>query len=870
MKEQDLYTVSREGQYAVSKIRHFKTLSLDELRSPDSNLFSDQEYSKEEEEAMVETMKQYMSETRADYGSGVTRPKIKEKDRFELKGQFLKELRTNTFSGSDHEDANEHIEKVLEIMNLFHIPNITIDQVMLRAFPMSLTRATSRWLRNKPTSLITTLEDLKTKFLRKYCPPARTSKKMEEIKNFQQEPDENLYQAWERFKDLLMKCPLHYLMEMQEAVLFYNGLDVPTRQILDSRDDIPSKTTTDVKTAIQEMAKYSQKWHNGTSKVRSTKTSDGFSAIQAQLNNLGRKIKKFKRNNGACLEARLMGETLVINRSLDPLNGDYIELNNLNEPFELRRNQGDDLIPTIEECEVIEEFRTRDEDLDTKIDDYPILEDMSAYRDEGMGDIIVGKPFLREIGIKARRFKGMITIYNGNDEVTYQMVRSHPRFKHQTNEQCNKIQPLLKDPIISEMRRWKKGSHAGTLACMRWNGEKKLKTIIMEYLVKLRKRRAFWSLNEDILKINNSDNQYAVNLDNSTNNVLIPLDSWTSGLLVYKLTLSIRMTKVIKGEFEKLEDLMVEDVSLTYDTSLEVFNNEFNRSRRMDDDLFTYEVEVANISCDSNMDDDSEHEADDDMGYDPSDVAFTEWGNDEVELTDEESSDNEDDVVEVFRIDTNIFDYETPICLAFNEFNYLLKVDPDLLTKDIMGFKTYEDYKDDLIYEWNENVPWVYDKSWLDNGIWKEPTPEICPVLTLLETRSITKTEWYEALEDCELKEEALRNKANMEGLIEEDDDDESRYEQRRRWNVYTNYDDAYEINQDVAEREELCEIHELPVCNIRRFEMINYSFGQDEEYVAIKEDEYEDLARTSEDACRAYQEIFRMMDEGWMVTRAE
>ncbi|GJS21977.1 putative reverse transcriptase domain-containing protein [Tanacetum coccineum] len=39
------------------------------------------------------------------------------------------------------------------------------------------------------------------------------------------------------------------------------------------------------------------------------------------------------------LEARLMGETLV--------------------------NQGDDLMPTIEEGEVIEEFRTRDEDLDT-------------------------------------------------------------------------------------------------------------------------------------------------------------------------------------------------------------------------------------------------------------------------------------------------------------------------------------------------------------------------------------------------------------------------------------------------------------------------------------------------------------------------
>ncbi|GKF25622.1 putative reverse transcriptase domain-containing protein, partial [Tanacetum coccineum] len=194
------------------------------------------------------------------------------------------------------------------------------------------------------------------------------------------------------------------------------------------------------------------------------------------------------------LEARLMGETLVLNRSLDPFLDDYIELNDLNEPFVLRRNRGDDLMPTIKECEVIEEFRTRDEDLDTRIYDYPsycdddmkihidyahnlkfscmigfefthvnfflllyvnvmskkfhnsimkdkmvykrdnvvgalmnvlifvgtfsvvidfaVLENMDAYRDEGMGDVIVGEPFLREVGIKERRFKGTITMYN--------------------------------------------------------------------------------------------------------------------------------------------------------------------------------------------------------------------------------------------------------------------------------------------------------------------------------------------------------------------------------------------------------------------------------------------------------------------------
>ncbi|GKE54059.1 hypothetical protein Tco_1489215 [Tanacetum coccineum] len=40
------------------------------------------------------------------------------------------------------------------------------------------------------------------------------------------------------------------------------------------------------------MVEYSQIWHNKTSRARSTETSDGLVAIQAQLNILGREIKK--------------------------------------------------------------------------------------------------------------------------------------------------------------------------------------------------------------------------------------------------------------------------------------------------------------------------------------------------------------------------------------------------------------------------------------------------------------------------------------------------------------------------------------------------------------------------------------------------
>ncbi|GKG01736.1 hypothetical protein Tco_0306441 [Tanacetum coccineum] len=84
----ELFTPYKEPEREFrSSRKHFKTLSLDELRSPDFNLFSDQEYSEEEvAKTMVETMEQYMSKTQADYGSGVARPKIEDKDNFELKG----------------------------------------------------------------------------------------------------------------------------------------------------------------------------------------------------------------------------------------------------------------------------------------------------------------------------------------------------------------------------------------------------------------------------------------------------------------------------------------------------------------------------------------------------------------------------------------------------------------------------------------------------------------------------------------------------------------------------------------------------------------------------------------------------------------
>ncbi|GJT03302.1 hypothetical protein Tco_0824471 [Tanacetum coccineum] len=91
------------------------------------------------------------------------------------------------------------------------------------------------------------------------------------------------------------------------------------------------------------------------------------------------------------------------------------------------------------------------------VTDFTVVENMDAYRDEGIGEVIVGESFCKASYMEARRFDGMISIFNGKNSVTYQMVRSHPRFKHLIDKQCNKIPPLLK---VSKQDKMNEISHS--------------------------------------------------------------------------------------------------------------------------------------------------------------------------------------------------------------------------------------------------------------------------------------------------------------------------------------------------------------------------------------------------------------------------
>ncbi|GJW63149.1 hypothetical protein Tco_0115033 [Tanacetum coccineum] len=97
-----------------------------------------------------------MASTRGNNRPGVVRPDIGNDIDFEIKSQFMKELRLKLFAGTGDEDAHKHVQRVLEITDLFHIPGATHDGIMLRVFPVTLTGVARRWKNMLHTGSINT------------------------------------------------------------------------------------------------------------------------------------------------------------------------------------------------------------------------------------------------------------------------------------------------------------------------------------------------------------------------------------------------------------------------------------------------------------------------------------------------------------------------------------------------------------------------------------------------------------------------------------------------------------------------------------------------------------------------------------------
>ena len=130
-------------------------------------------------------------------------------NKFELKPTLITTVQQHQFTGHPTEDPNEHLGRFLRMANTVKLNGVRPEVIKLHLFPFSLRDIAATWYESLPYGSVDTWEELVEAYLGGFFPPSLTSERRREIIVFQQGEDESLYIAWERFKRLLKRYPMH-------------------------------------------------------------------------------------------------------------------------------------------------------------------------------------------------------------------------------------------------------------------------------------------------------------------------------------------------------------------------------------------------------------------------------------------------------------------------------------------------------------------------------------------------------------------------------------------------------------------------------------------------------------------------------------
>ena len=168
-----------------------------------------------------------------DEYSAVRQPAI-DANNFELKPALITMVQQNQFTGHPSEDPNEHLGRFLRMANTIKLNGVRPEVIKLQLFPFSLRDIAASWFDSLPYGSVNTWEELMEAYLSRFFPPSLTSERRGEITTFKQGEDESLYTAWERYKRLLKRCPMHEIDLKTQMDIFYHSMNYTSKGIIDA------------------------------------------------------------------------------------------------------------------------------------------------------------------------------------------------------------------------------------------------------------------------------------------------------------------------------------------------------------------------------------------------------------------------------------------------------------------------------------------------------------------------------------------------------------------------------------------------------------------------------------------------------------
>ena len=232
-----------------------------------------------------------------DEYSAIRQPAV-EANNFELKPTLITMVQQHQFTGHPTEDPNEHLGRFLRMANTVKLNGVRPEVIKLHLFPFSLRDTAATWYESLPYGSVDSWDELVEAYLCRFFPPSLTSERRREIIVFQQGEDESLYVAWERFKRLLKRCPMHGIDLKTQMDIVYHALNDISKGIIDASccGAFKRKSAEEARDLIEDLAKCNMKtpseFSRGNSRGKGILELNNMAAMEAKLDAIMHQMDK--------------------------------------------------------------------------------------------------------------------------------------------------------------------------------------------------------------------------------------------------------------------------------------------------------------------------------------------------------------------------------------------------------------------------------------------------------------------------------------------------------------------------------------------------------------------------------------------------